>query len=439
MGDVVGFPNPDRGRAHDDAAAREQRRERAKAIREQINRRPKMSRVEQQWVAEALWRLLDRTQIRGVSKATVLRSAGIGSKGDSTKHLAQYAINPAWPQERKDRARLTKNPAPYGKIADAAADLAGWDPDQTLVELFGGTSLVAGSGIRAATPDCEMLAQTLRDVADAVAIKHDLKSLFQKISRAKALLLPLNEEVCGIGGMPLNPEEIDLGFCRSGSLMDWPVVFRESSSEPDTVVDFGGVPPYPALVLGHWPVGDFFPVRIESDEMPRSNEPGPSPFSETTVGQYDVELRLCIVPIGPEMQPECALRVAITCGILPLKKTLTDDEGEQDIEILSFEEIGLSCLPPREPIEVHARVAAGRRLIMCRLSCDEEGIPSVVSAYCTEGHRSVRGRHDVSFYQLWAPFVRIGSVFNRFLIVGSRRARLAYPRAWSGLAFRLQC
>jgi hypothetical protein len=60
-------------------------------VRSQPNR--PLSSADQITVAQALYKLLECVEkTHQVKKAAVLRKADIGSEGDSTKHLAQYAI-----------------------------------------------------------------------------------------------------------------------------------------------------------------------------------------------------------------------------------------------------------------------------------------------------------------------------------------------------------
>ena len=117
MGEVVGFP----GAARDDQRAaanqRDLRRERASALRPKLETGQMMLRPDQLAVAENLWRVLERVEAGGTKKASVLREAGIGSFGDSTKHLGHYAVNPAWPEERKNKARLNKKVKTYHRCS----------------------------------------------------------------------------------------------------------------------------------------------------------------------------------------------------------------------------------------------------------------------------------------------------------------------------------
>jgi cell fate (sporulation/competence/biofilm development) regulator YlbF (YheA/YmcA/DUF963 family) len=230
VGEVIEFPATDR---NDPVARRERNRERATRLREKLDGKSsgrRMGREDQRFVAEALWRILDRTQSKGISRADVMRGAGIGKEGDSTKHLGQYAINPDWPEERKNKARLTQMPRPYCKIAEAAARLSGDDLDEVLIELFSKASLSAQSLEQNGAPEYEMLASKLRELAAAIAAKHKLQAYFKAVSQMRPSLSPLCDDVEPTG-RSLEPDEIELEFGLSDAPLDWPIEFRAASED----------------------------------------------------------------------------------------------------------------------------------------------------------------------------------------------------------------
>ena len=307
MGEVVRLTGA--GGQASEAEARAQSMARFEALERVLRDRPLMGRPDQLRAAEALWRLLHRAELRNVRKAQVLRAAGVGAEGDSTKHLSQYAVDPAWPEARKGRARLNKRPHKYREIAEAAAKLAGWDARAAVLEVFNETTLAGPRPGQEATPEYEALARTLREITGSVAAKHRLQEYFRTVARSKPALRVLNgdEETAK---HRLEPEEIELYFDERSEILPWPISFDYESWDRQHHDCEGTVPPYPTVVLGSWQIGDEFEVRVESDECLRDGERGPSPVGGITSGSYFVELRFCVVPVGLDMQPMGALRVA---------------------------------------------------------------------------------------------------------------------------------
>jgi hypothetical protein len=224
------------------------RQERAISLRAKLATVQKLNRSDQKAVATEIWRLLERGVALGISKARVLRESGIDSDTDSTKHLGQYAINPEWPTERQESARLNKKPAKYLAILKAAAKLYGSDENELLLEVFGATSINASGGAREAAPEYEELARTLRDIATAVSAKHELQTYFQKVAR-DGLHLHVTNHADETEGHKLDPDDIELEFSRGAGGLCWPMIFYEESDEAN-LHDFGyTLSPYPAVVL----------------------------------------------------------------------------------------------------------------------------------------------------------------------------------------------
>lgn len=393
MGEILDFPGRRHDRARDDAA-QALRRERAAALREALDRNPAMGREDQILVAEALWRLLDRAERgSGIRKDRILREAGIGGADNPRKHLAQYALSPSVSSERRTKARLTKRPRPLLKIADAAARLAGWSVDETLLEVFDASSISAANSPRQAAPEFEELASHLRSIADTIAGKHDLQAYFRAVARAQ-VSLAVDEHAMDLlddkSEADIEPDEIELGFQERSGLLDWPISFRQRSEDKDYHDDLGTVPPYPSVILGDWEVGEQFPIGVASDTCPQEGEYGPSPFGGEAVGQYSAEIRFCIVPFGPEMQALPALRITPELTILPLRaeaalpdayrspdgsfETLFDDPTE----IIRFD--NYDTLPTGKPVSVEATVIATGRRVRCLLTCDAAVVPAIISS-----------------------------------------------------------
>lgn len=356
-----------------------------------------MLRPDQLAVAENLWRVLERVEAGGTKKASVLREAGIGSFGDSTKHLGHYAVNPAWPEERKNKARLNKKVKTYLNIIDAAVKLAGLDPDETLLDVFSSTSMNSPGSGRQAAPEYEELARTLRDIAEAIATKHGLMEYFQKVARERLVLVVQNDlnaddiaERVADGQKPnLEPDEIELGFEEHRwSSLYWPIAFYEATREHEEFDDQRYLSPYPAVILGSWLIGDRFPVKVESDDRPAKGEHGP--FEGITWGHNIMELRFCIIPVGQEMRPEAALRIRTSVLVNSLRAGMpTPDDYSDEWEVLQFP--GVSHVGPYVnldrlgPDDFHsgetAIVCPSGRRILVRLSRDHNSVPTPINAY----------------------------------------------------------
>jgi hypothetical protein len=116
---------------------RKERDRRYASIDEMLKKHPKMTSGEdRKIVARNLGEILTRFEREGKGrKEAVLRAAHMGEKGNSTKQLYHYVLSgPTSPEKRI--ARLVKRTDGYIKIAKTAADIAGWDKQDVLVDLF---------------------------------------------------------------------------------------------------------------------------------------------------------------------------------------------------------------------------------------------------------------------------------------------------------------
>ncbi|BDG74041.1 hypothetical protein [Roseomonas fluvialis] len=160
MSEVVMHPKTAEGRARQaqremeetgfldgQRAAFEERIRRRALVRHAEKRmadRPLMRReMERRRVGENLWCLLDEIERgpRGVSKARVLQKAINATPEDSTKHLPRYAFRPTGDSgETERRARhLLRTASRFVKVAKAAAELAGIDPDVATLRVLEGS------------------------------------------------------------------------------------------------------------------------------------------------------------------------------------------------------------------------------------------------------------------------------------------------------------
>ena len=371
MGEVVRLP---RGSGQEaEAEARAQRAARFEALERVLRARPLMGRADQLRVAEALWRLLHRAEQGNIRKAQVLRAAGIGTEADSTKHLSQYALDPSLPEVRKERARLNKRPHKYREIAEAAARLAGWDAREAVLEVFRETTLAGTRPGQDAAPEYEALARTLREIADAVAAKHGLQEYFREVAESKPNLRVLNDEDEDGPTNKLSPEDIDVYFDHKSDGLDWPISFHEGSGDRD-LHDWGGsVPPYPTVVLGKWDVGDEFRICIESDAGTDGSGRA-TPENRTVIGgQYSAELRLCIIPEGPDMIPTGALRVA---SLFSCQRSWI--EGELTGPFIGFDDL---ISHPDDDTEGSFGITSDKQNVWCRLRCVSGDEPDLIAQY----------------------------------------------------------
>lgn len=190
MSEVVPFPAPSRGGERRDggpsdraADAQAARREWERRVADNLARRPRMVREgERVVVARNLWRLLDRIEREhGIAKARVVRAAGQGGEGDSTKRLWRFALRPDLDEAAANaRAKdLTQDVRKYAGIAEAAARLAGLPVDECLRDLLSGSPYVVFSDeLPKVEPWAETLAGLLNAMGRAIARDHELAGYF---------------------------------------------------------------------------------------------------------------------------------------------------------------------------------------------------------------------------------------------------------------------
>ncbi len=327
MGKVIGFSRraPSR-REPDPAEERERLRESAAALREELSKNRKTSSEDRTRIAEALWKLLDRVERQaGYSVTDVFVAAGVSEREDSTKRKTNFAVDPAWPQDRKTKARVVITPRRQLEIVSAVAKLTTWDADELLMEVFGATSLAGPHKGHEAAPEYATLALTLRQVMQAVSAKHRLQAYFQAVARARPALSVVSTRKES-SARP-KPEEIELCFSEDewSNHVDWPVTFRKPIAA-DEFEAFETVPPYPTIILGTWDIGEGFPPLTAAKASRGQPDPGLQAAAEDA-GRSSVELRLCIIPVGPEMLPEAALYIVHQgCGAyLPITGKVCED------------------------------------------------------------------------------------------------------------------
>jgi hypothetical protein len=119
------------------------------AIIDAIQNNPKMTKVEdRKIVATNLGQLLNRLERAGFGKKKeVLRAANMGDPNnptESTKQLFNYTL-PSFdpssaPDFEKRISKLVRRTSNYRKLAERAADIAGWNKKGALIDLFKGSS-----------------------------------------------------------------------------------------------------------------------------------------------------------------------------------------------------------------------------------------------------------------------------------------------------------
>jgi hypothetical protein len=395
MNNVLQFPNsPDNDRkpSQKDEAARakntgaaraEQIQRLRKALGDKDQPGPKLlargqkaPSADQLTVARALHGLLQRIENdHRISKAKVMREAGIGEEGDSTKHLSQYAIPPG-----KTTSRLCIKARPYEKLAKAAARCARLDEGDVLMEVFGKASFWHSMGAREAAEEFEELARRLRYVMDAVARKHDLGAFFRDVKKCGGVIIPSfdsgsREQVMG---RLLTPDEIEVKFYFGdfggiyGGPQRWPIEFYQLSYE---ATDGNGdhVPVYPSLVLGAW---RFKPFRVDISAQMTDANGSLHPTSKTVEGQSTIELRLCIVPWGKSMEATPALRVQWT--VAQVEAEVGDTSSCGPAQLLHFQYMPL-LKRGRSKLVGHS--IAGDHDVDCEAFVESDTLPNPFREY----------------------------------------------------------
>ena len=148
---------------------------------------------------------------------------------------------------------------------------------------------------------------------EGIARQYDLTKFFRYVLRGGGVRTPSHD--ChhreAQTGIRLAPQEITIEFHFGGfgGPQIWPIEFYQTTSE---VVDGDGahIPVYPSFILGAWWLGSDFPA----DVIPGVTDATGSVHANSggAEGDYEVELRLCIVPIGQALAATPALRVQIS-------------------------------------------------------------------------------------------------------------------------------
>jgi hypothetical protein len=324
-GSTVDFPGSKRPTPEQVAAQDSRgRAERISRLRDALGQNKQMGDEDQIVVAQALYDLLDRIEQKyRIRKREVLVAANIGSPDDSTKHLSQYAIPRGLAPEQIRKRRLTRKVGPYKRIAEAAARLApDLDEGDILLEVFGRANFWR-EGVREAAPEFAELAIRLGFVADGISAKYDLTTFFREVERGDVSPAPTFECVQrDAANNHLFGEEIGIEYRQFepgdiGPSFSGPVEFSQLTCLGEYESDGGGLPAYPAVILGAWKLGSPFPISI----VRPVSEPK-TPVSAQ--GWPAVVLRFCIAPIGKERSATPVLRVDLWGYIEVVEPTWTN-------------------------------------------------------------------------------------------------------------------
>ena len=177
--------------------------------------------------------------------------------------------------------------------------------------MFSATSLAAPGKARMAAPEYQELARRLSEIAAAVAAKDHLRNYFQDVVRSGNQLLVANQAE-ETRWDKLAPADIVLRFYKDRLNLDWPISFRDRTSDARFHDHAQTVPPYPAgSLLGEWFISDVSFLHWDTTDDPRHHKDGEYSFGGGLNCHYKAELRLCIVPVGPDLRPTPALRLKI--------------------------------------------------------------------------------------------------------------------------------
>jgi hypothetical protein len=338
---------------------------------------PKLSPDDQRIVAEALYRLMQRVEKEhGEPKAKVIRKAQMGGDGDSTKHLSHYAIRPG-----ANAGRLRQKVEPYVKLTETAAKLAGIDETEALLEVFGRATSLQTNNTESAPAEFVELAGRLRFVMEGVAREQGLTEFFQAVERGGGVLAPAADcwSTEQETGHLLTTQEIAIEFYFGWGSQLWPIEFfvpTEEAEDPDG----DHIPAYPSLIVGAWWLDSTFPVSVtanvtEADGIALA-------LSGTVEGRHEVELRLCIVPVGSAMHATPALRVQLSTALSPLMSR-ADAGGSVPSHAraeLSFPWAGMPMLK-RGRSKVAGRYAAGDKNIDCDIYVKDDVVPRLLKEW----------------------------------------------------------
>ena len=283
------------------------RKARLLKLKERFKDRPKMSKPSERAVAARnLYELLETLEAENVvKKAAVAREAGMGGDGlDSTKRLYTYTLpNSLNPDEHARRAKaLVQGVRGYRRLAEAAAQLAGREPDAFLEKVFRGTgydsgdeTLPDGVGEPWVAHVCEMLHKMCRWVIR----RNKVDEYFSRLKAGDIGVDP--DGFAFVDGERWFPLDLDLLQHRDGGSVtaepdemgaSIPSVLLHTSMEEPSECQFLRVPT-PASAARE---------RFVELFLPFLGKPGDPPDECGTVTPCTVqvckELRLALAPIG---------------------------------------------------------------------------------------------------------------------------------------------
>ena len=412
MGDVIkgSFSRPDRpDREQADADASKMRQQQAGDLRVLVGNNLKMSEESRIIVAEGIYRIIERIKLQNhtvknlLDEAISLSSEYTINVNFSPKHIGQFSINPDIAKRNDSHIKkLAMKPKPYCAIAQAAAQLLGLEWEEILIEVFGSAKLARSDRpAREIAPEYGQLAKRLCDIADAVGAKYDLQKYFKSVAKSHAALCVAShckDEATN----KLKPNEIDMEWFDGGDIVHWPVRFDVPS--PDWINNECNerLPQYPAILLNRWPIGDAATVSIFNDDE-QENEKIPSLLG-TVKGEYIAELRLCIVPAGPDMRPAAALRVKIFLELGNLsspKKGSAKNVPDAVPDLIRFPN-PIAYAPYGETVGIQGTVTSNDQNteIYLKCKCDRKTISELILRYFNFEKWSHWGLNSCQFFQI---------------------------------------
>ena len=155
------------------AWAKSRQERRCAAIESAIQTKPRMTTKEdRKTVATNLAGILSQfEEATQRKKEEVLRAANMGAPGNSTKQLFNYTLplDPAPSQTLEKRiSKLVRRTDKYRRLAEKAAEIAGWDKRGALIELFRGSSYDVGEGYSGPVGDLPDYVFAVHDILDGM-------------------------------------------------------------------------------------------------------------------------------------------------------------------------------------------------------------------------------------------------------------------------------
>jgi hypothetical protein len=159
-------------------------------IQKKMKHSPMMRKPERLRVAKNLWQILADLEkgVPPVPKRDVLYAAGQGSGTDSTKRLANFAVNPELSAEEQDKraSKLTQHINRYTKIVEAAAELSDGNAKVLIERLVEGTQYSWSPGDPESVEDLSLegwgaIQERVREVSKEIDGNHDLQRFFGRV------------------------------------------------------------------------------------------------------------------------------------------------------------------------------------------------------------------------------------------------------------------